>query len=187
MPTGQRPEPRGGQLLRLLERLVEGGDHQILERLDVVRIDGVGVDRDRLDLLMAGHDDGDHAATDARLDGLGAELFLDLGEASLHLLHLLAQIARVSTHHGGDLLRTTYEREVPPIVPGERTAARRLRGRSSPSVIPRNVEISRFRPGEREIPRLRSQARSARDDRSLLLVGEALQRTTEVAQIPRPG
>src|SRR6476620_10385093 len=60
----------GGELLRLLHRLVEGGGDQIFEHADILGVDDAGIDLDRLHFQTAGHLDGDHAAAGRSLDDL---------------------------------------------------------------------------------------------------------------------
>ena len=49
-------------------RVVDGGDDQVLQHLDVVFRDHLGIDLERLHLLRAVDDDGDHAAAGVALD-----------------------------------------------------------------------------------------------------------------------
>src|SRR5207248_7222418 len=70
------PEPRRRHLLRRPDRLVDRGHDHVLEHLDVLGIDGVGVDLDLADLEPAGDLDLHHAAAGAGLDDLGLELLL---------------------------------------------------------------------------------------------------------------
>ena len=76
---------------RLAHRLVDRGHDHVLEHLDVLGIDGVGVDLERLELEVAAHHDLDHAAARGRLDLLVLELLLRGGHVGLHLLRLLEQ------------------------------------------------------------------------------------------------
>src|SRR5689334_6578274 len=90
---GQRLHALRRVLLRLLERLVDRRDHEILEDLDVfgcARIDG-----DRHELLRTGHHRLHGAAARARLHGLGFELLLQLAHPLLHLLDLPQHLHRV--------------------------------------------------------------------------------------------
>src|SRR4029079_13558878 len=67
----ERPaELRLRERLRRAERLVHGGEHEVLEELRVVGVDRLGVDRDLRDLAGAGRLDGDHAAAGRGLDRL---------------------------------------------------------------------------------------------------------------------
>ena len=68
-----------------VQRLVEGGDDEVLEHAQVVRVDGVGVDLERLDLVVAGDLDLDGAAAGSGLGGAVFDLFLGLRELLLHL------------------------------------------------------------------------------------------------------
>src|SRR5262245_60820170 len=94
-------ELRLHELLRVLERLVHAGEDEILERLRVVRVDRLRLDRDRDDLACAVGLHGHHPAADRGLDGLLGELLLRLGHLGLHLLHLLQHLVDVhSLGHG---------------------------------------------------------------------------------------
>src|SRR3954452_10455838 len=83
------------QLDGLAQRLVGRGQDEVLEHLDVLRIDGVGVDRQRLELEVAGHDDLDHAAAGRGLDLLLLERFLGLLLGGHDLLGLLEHVLDV--------------------------------------------------------------------------------------------
>src|SRR5215218_7872700 len=89
------------QLRRLAQRLVDRGHDHVLEHLDVLGVDGVGVDRERLELEVAAHRDLDHAAAGGRLDELVLELLLRGHHLFLHLLRLLQQGSDVGRlgHH----------------------------------------------------------------------------------------
>ena len=93
---GRRVHPaRAGrlalQLHRLAQRLVDRGEDHVLQHLDVLGVDRVGVDRQRLQLEVAGHHDLDHAPAGRRLDPLVLELLLRGHHLFLHLLGLLEQ------------------------------------------------------------------------------------------------
>ena len=81
-------------LVGLAVRVVDGRDDQVLQHLDVVLRDDLGIDLERLQLLRAVDDDGDHAAAGGGLDAQLGHLLL---QALLHLLRLL--------HHLLNLLR----------------------------------------------------------------------------------
>src|SRR5215208_539375 len=86
------------ELLGRAQRLVERGGDEVLEHLDVIGIDGVWVDLERLHAQVARDDDLDHAAAGGRLDGLGLELLLRLlllGEHRLRLLEHLVEVGRL--------------------------------------------------------------------------------------------
>src|SRR3954470_7395109 len=51
-----------GQTARGIERLVDRRGHEVLEHLDVVAIDRRGIDGDRDERLLAGHDGTDDTA-----------------------------------------------------------------------------------------------------------------------------
>ena len=91
-PARDGSKPILSELLRLGERVVDRGEHQILEDLDVVRVDGGRVDGDGLDRLLARGYDLDHATADGGLDRLRFELLLSLGELGLELLSLFEEI-----------------------------------------------------------------------------------------------
>ena len=75
-------------LLRRAARLGDGGDHEVLEHLDVVGIDGAGIDLDRLQVAVAGDGGGDHAAAGGAGHLGRRDLGLRLLHRGLHLLHL---------------------------------------------------------------------------------------------------
>src|SRR5690606_18461124 len=74
---------------------------EVLQHLDVVRVDGLGLDAHLAHLERAAHDHGDHAAAGAGLDGLVGELLLCLGHLALHLLDLLHHLLVLGVHDGG--------------------------------------------------------------------------------------
>ena len=75
--------------------VADGGNHEILQRLHVVRVDRLRVDRDRGQLTATVEGRGDKAAAGAAGDlGLG-QLGLRLRELLLHLLGLLHQLLHV--------------------------------------------------------------------------------------------
>ena len=61
-----------GQLARRAQRIVDGGDDQVLQHLDVGGIDGGRVDRDAHELTLAGHGRADDAAAGPAIDLLAA-------------------------------------------------------------------------------------------------------------------
>ena len=67
-------------------RVVHGGQHQILKHLDVFLRHDLGIDLQRLQLLVPVDDDGHHAAAGGGLDLHVAHLAL---QRLLHLLRLL--------------------------------------------------------------------------------------------------
>src|SRR5438128_9985353 len=69
--AGHRGHLLLGHPARRPERVVDRGDDEILEHLDVRRIDGCRVDRHRDELLLARHHRG-HDATARRAVDLGA-------------------------------------------------------------------------------------------------------------------
>ena len=74
------------RLVGLALRVVDRRDDQILQHLDVVFRDDLGIDLERLQLLGAVDDDGDHAAAGGAFDAQLGHLLL---QALLHLLRLL--------------------------------------------------------------------------------------------------
>src|SRR5438067_12001865 len=64
------------QLLRFDDRLVDGGDDEILQHRRIFGIDARGIDLDRLDLEAAGDGDRYHAAAGRGCDGLLLGLLL---------------------------------------------------------------------------------------------------------------
>jgi hypothetical protein len=72
-----------------------GGKDEVLEDLDVLGVDGGGIDLDAPQLLRPGHDHADRSTADGGLDrGLG-QLGLDAGHVGLHLLRHLGQLTDV--------------------------------------------------------------------------------------------
>src|SRR5712692_9519275 len=98
---GHRLHALGGHLTRLLERLVEGSHHQVLQHLGVGG--EAGVDGHRHDLLRPRHHGLDGAAARRGLYLLGLQVCLDLGHLGLHLLDLLEHLHGV-LHYGCDSL-----------------------------------------------------------------------------------
>ncbi len=80
---------------RLAHRLVDRRHDHVLQHLDVLGVDRVGVDLERLELEVAAHHDLDHAAAGGRLDLLVLELLLRGHHVGLHLLGLLQQGVQV--------------------------------------------------------------------------------------------
>src|SRR5690349_5163062 len=80
-------------LLRLAQRLVGGGQHQVLEHLRVLGVDDLAVDLDRHDLLFAVGHHRDHAAARGGLHRLLGRLRLQLLHLGLELLRLLHDVA----------------------------------------------------------------------------------------------
>src|SRR5437588_4992361 len=75
--------------------VMDGGEDEILEHLDVVGVDRGGIDRHRLELHGAGHPHLDGAAARLALDDLLGRRRLGLHDLLLHLLRLLEQIVHV--------------------------------------------------------------------------------------------
>src|SRR5262245_37600727 len=92
---GDATEPLGGQVLGLAQALVDGGGDQVAEHLDVVGVERVRVDRDRLHRLVALDPGRDHAAAGRPLDDLLGQLGLGVLHLALHLLQLLEHLVGV--------------------------------------------------------------------------------------------
>src|SRR5207237_1342813 len=92
---GQPAELAARELLCGADRLVRGGEHHVLKQLHVLRVDGIGIDADLLDLEVAGDLDRHRAAAGRRLHHLVLELLLRLGHVDLHLLDLLEHLVDV--------------------------------------------------------------------------------------------
>src|SRR6266536_4804727 len=110
--TGERTHLRLGEVAGLLGGVVQSRDHEVFERLHVLRIDGLGVDLDGDDVAGAGHRHRDQpAAGRAGELGLG-QLLLGSGHLLLHLLRLPHQVlqAGLSTGEHGVLLRVDLRR-----------------------------------------------------------------------------
>src|SRR5512137_2686326 len=91
-PAGQAADLFLDRLVHLAARFVDRGEHEVLEHLDVVLVDDLGVDLQAADLLLAVHLDLHHTAAGARLDHDGRDLGLDLLLRLRELLHQLAGI-----------------------------------------------------------------------------------------------
>src|ERR1700682_1883516 len=85
---GQLAQLAGGQLAGAIEGFVDSGEDEVLQQLDVLRIDRVGVDLDREDLLVAVGDGCDDPSPGGANHLLLAELILDSRHLGLHLLQL---------------------------------------------------------------------------------------------------
>src|SRR3990172_3451249 len=83
--------------LRSLDRLVDGGDDQVLQHLDVARIDDFRGKLDRFETLLAGDDDCDRATARRDFDRLVGQRVLRLGHFVLQLLELRHQVGGVET------------------------------------------------------------------------------------------
>src|SRR5581483_7644804 len=80
-------------LLRLAERLVGGGHHQVLEHLRVLGVDDLAIDLDRHQLLLAVGHRRHHPAARGGLHRLLRRLRLELLHLGLELLRLLHDVA----------------------------------------------------------------------------------------------
>src|SRR5262245_30873715 len=92
-PAGHGRHLLLGDAPGVAERVVDGGDDQVLEHLDISRVDRVGIDRHRDQLLLARDDRGDDAAAGRAVDRHGLELALDAEQLLLHLLGHPLQVA----------------------------------------------------------------------------------------------
>src|SRR4030095_2933541 len=92
-PAGECAEFWLGELPRLAQRLVAGGQDEVLEHLHVVLGHDLGIDLDGDDLLLAIGFDGYHAAAGGRLDLALADLFLQRRHLLLQLLRFLHHVA----------------------------------------------------------------------------------------------
>src|SRR3954453_12086586 len=98
--AGERPHAAGGEFVDGAGGVAEGRDDQVLQALDVVRVDGGGCDRHRGDLALAGHGDADPAAAGRAGDLLLRQLLLRGSQLLLHLLRLLEQACHVGLTTG---------------------------------------------------------------------------------------
>src|SRR5690606_28452090 len=81
--------------LGLVERLVDAGDDEVLEHLQVAGVDDAGLDLDGGDAAGAVGGDGDHAAAHLGRDGLLLEGLLRVGHLLLHLGHAAEEVRHV--------------------------------------------------------------------------------------------
>src|SRR5207244_7803418 len=91
--AGQLAELLLDELARFPERLVARGQHQILEHLNVVLVDDLGIDLDRGDLLLAVRLDRHHATARRGFDLPLPDLFLQGRHLRLQLLGFLHDVA----------------------------------------------------------------------------------------------
>src|SRR5215203_3168972 len=91
-PRHQAAHLRGEFFLDLAVGVVDRGEDHVLQHLDVLFRHHLGVDLQRLQLLVAVDDDRDHAAAGGRLDAEFGHLLL---KALLHLLRLLHHLLDV--------------------------------------------------------------------------------------------
>src|SRR6185436_8364133 len=92
-PAGELAELLLHELARLAQRLVGGGQYEILEHLDVVLAHDLGIDLDRDELLLAVGHHGHHAAAGRGFDGALAHFFLQRCHLLLQLLRFLHHVA----------------------------------------------------------------------------------------------
>src|SRR3954453_14799434 len=95
----------GGQVVGRMLGVPDGGDDEVLQRLEVVGIDGGRRDRERGQLAVTGHR-GRHQAATGRAGHLaGGELLLRGDQLLLHLLRLLEQLGHVGLTSGEHVTR----------------------------------------------------------------------------------
>src|SRR5512142_2966681 len=110
-PKSEHPrrEPHAGgefahlflhEVLRFSEGFVHRCSDQILEHLDVLRVDHRGVDLDRQDFLPPVGDDGHHPSAGRGFDGFPPRFFLEFFDPLLHLLGLFHDVAEHVFRHG---------------------------------------------------------------------------------------
>ena len=98
--AGEAVHAAAHRVVRLPQRLVDRRDHKVLQHLDVLGIDRLGLDGERGDLLLAVCRSADGTAADARCEGGLLDLLLSLRHLLLHLhelllhLHLLRRLSR---------------------------------------------------------------------------------------------
>src|SRR3954469_22301292 len=98
--AGQRTHGAGGEVVDVVLGVPEGGDHEVLQGLDVVRVDRGGRDGQCGDLPAAGHGHGDQPAPGRAGDLRRGQLLLRGSELLLHLLGLLHQLLHVGLATG---------------------------------------------------------------------------------------
>src|SRR3954447_21473492 len=143
--AGDRAHLLLGQVGCCPRRVAHSSDDEVLQRLDVVRVDGLGVDRHGGELATAGHRRPHQAAAGASLDLNGGELLLRSHQLLLHLLRLLHELLHVRLRWHAATLRAgrTQTASISPI-----TCAPRSRCNSdtaSASVVSSSRASSRSR------------------------------------------
>src|SRR5262245_48909100 len=88
----------GHHLLGLTKCLVNPCHNEILEHLDVVRVNHLGLNFDAEHFALAIHRHGDHTTAHGGIERPLGNLFLQLEHFLLHLLGLLHQIAHSTSH-----------------------------------------------------------------------------------------
>src|SRR5216684_4399107 len=83
------------ELLGLRERVVHRDEHEVLERVDIIRIHGIFLDADLARFLRAGQHDRHRTTPGGALDGQLAELVLGLLHVRLHLARHALQVTDV--------------------------------------------------------------------------------------------
>ena len=94
-PAGQRPEPVCARMVDLLGRVGDRADDEVLQRLDVGRVDDLRVDRHGHHLAAALHGDLHQAAAGLTVHLGGGQLLLGLHQLLLHLLRLREECRHV--------------------------------------------------------------------------------------------
>src|SRR5690349_11043340 len=98
--AGGRPHLRLGELALRLGGIPDRGEHQVLQRLDVVGVDRLRIDPHRLDLAEPRHQHGHQATTGGAGHLGGGQLGLRLRDLLLHLLRLLHDLLHVRLSTG---------------------------------------------------------------------------------------
>src|SRR3712207_1354102 len=92
---GDPAEALGGELLDAGQGLVDGGEHQVLERLDVLGVQNLRVYLQLDEVEAPGHRRLDGPAASAGRNGLFGQVLLRLLHFRLHLLYLLHHLVDV--------------------------------------------------------------------------------------------
>src|SRR5512140_290638 len=101
-----------GVLVRLGQRGVHGGGHEVLEHGEIIRVDERLVDLDGLDRRRAGGDDGHAAVPGLPLDGLVGERLLPRLDLLGQLVGLPDEVVQIHAWHRdspGSLRRAPYQ------------------------------------------------------------------------------
>src|SRR3954467_10935374 len=110
--SGEGAHRLGGEFVPPSLGVPDGGDDQVLQRLEVVRVDGGGRDREPGQLTAAGHGRNDQFAARGTGDFGVRELLLGCDQLLLHLLRLLEQLRHVWLTSGEHGTRVGREHEV---------------------------------------------------------------------------
>src|SRR3954466_14355537 len=98
--AGERAHRARGELVGRPLGITDGGDDEVLQRLDVVRVHRRGGDRHRDEITAAGHRRRDQVAAGRAGDLALGELLLGGDQLLLHLLRLLQQLRHVGRASG---------------------------------------------------------------------------------------